>query len=149
MAAIIREVGDSKEIKLEGARFTVRALDYKTYNRLLSKLVLAKTAINPGNKDLSAEDIKKLQNEDFEKYVQANDAISAAYEGFVKAGVVGHSDLVKKSKDGGRTEIPFKAAVDGGPCEEILELYRSQKWVATLANEVIGFNCTTEQEEKN
>lgn len=145
MSVFIREDNDTRVVNVEGAEFTVRALDTATYERLIAKLALARLALNPEGKDVKAEDIKRLREQDFDKYLEANRALMDAYEGFVKAGVTGHAGILRRDK----TEVVFKADPDGTASKETLDLYRSQRWTSTLANEVIAFNTISEQERKN
>lgn len=145
MAAIIREVGDSKVIEHNGASFTIRTIDHKTYSRLMSKLVLARMALNPNGAEIQSDDIKRLQSQDFEKYLECNQAIESAYEEFIRYGVMNHAGILKKDK----SEVVFQVGPDGRVAEETLELYRSQRWIMTLGGEVLQFNSITEQEAKN
>ena len=144
MGVVVRSIKDTKAVIRDGAEFTIRTLSNGDYTELMARLSLA-TSLTSSDGDLTTEKLKRLMDQDFPKYMEWTKARDAAYEGFVRAGVAGHRDIV--DKDG--KQVEFKAAADGRVSEETMELYRSQRWIRQLAVEVIDFNSVSEQERKN
>ncbi len=141
----VREFSDTEKIKVDGAEFTLKVIDPKSFRKLSAKLSMARTLLNGGKSGFSESDLEKAKLESEERYLEAEEKLQEAFREFVRHGVSAHSGIKRKNGE----DVPFKVGDDGLISDETIALYDLQRWILRLGNEVITFNTLSEDERKN
>ncbi|MBI5147767.1 MAG: hypothetical protein HZA37_01285, partial [Parcubacteria group bacterium] len=139
---ILKEAGETKEIEIKDATFTIKCLDAKTYRRLTSRLSFKNTILKSISNGLGAEELKNLMKSDPAEYQEADEKAYEALVDFIRHGVSGHTGIQKS--DG--SDVPFLADDDGLVSQETIEVYDQLRITFVLASEVISFNTLSDED---
>lgn len=142
---IARDMKETKEIEIKGAKFTLGLIDAKTVRAFKSKMSYAKRMLL-GDLDFNAQNLNASITKSEAAAVEADDALNAAFAGFVQYGVRGHSGI----KDTSGQEIPCELDEKNHTVsEKTMSMYDNNGLIVPLASAVIEFNLLSEGDKKN
>lgn len=131
----MREMSETKTIRVQDIDFTIGFISRKIWRRIASRISEPMEIVNQYKKDMKVDS----------KFVKASEELQDAYWDMLKYGIKNHKGF--KRQDG--TEILFHKDSEGFVHPELLETYDLNTLLIPLGVEIMMFNVLSETERKN